>query len=70
VASFEESLKRLEEIVATLERGDLSLEESIKLFEEGSSLSADCRRHLDEADGKIEILIKQRDGSMKREPFK
>jgi exodeoxyribonuclease VII small subunit len=70
VASFEESLKRLEEIVATLERGDLPLEESIQLFEEGTHLSAACRKHLDEAEGKIEILIKQRDGAMKREPFK
>ncbi len=70
MASFEESLKRLEEIVATLERGDLPLEESIKLFEEGTHLSAACRKHLDEAEGKIEILIKQRDGAMKREPFK
>ncbi|MBT9329734.1 exodeoxyribonuclease VII small subunit [Paracidobacterium acidisoli] len=69
MASFEESLKKLDEIVAQLERGDLSLEESIQLFEDGTRLSGDCRRQLEEAEGKVEMLIKQRDGSMKREPF-
>lgn len=69
MASFEESLTKLEEIVAKLERGDLSLEDSVKLFEEGTRLSADCRKQLEEAEGKVEVLVKQRDGSMKREPF-
>ncbi len=69
MASFEESLTKLEEIVAKLEGGDLSLEDSVKLFEEGTRLSADCRKQLDEAEGKVEMLVKQRDGSMKREPF-
>jgi exodeoxyribonuclease VII small subunit len=69
LASFEESLKRLEQIVAQLERGDLPLEDSIKLFEEGTRLSEECKKHLEEAEGKVEILIKQRDGAMKREPF-
>jgi exodeoxyribonuclease VII small subunit len=69
LASFEESLKRLEQLVTQLERGDAPLEEAIKLFEEGTRLSEDCRKHLEEAEGKVEILIKQRDGSMKREPF-
>jgi len=69
LASFEESLSKLEEIVAQLERGDLSLEDSVKLFEEGTRLSADCRKQLDEAEGKVEMLVKQRDGSMKRQPF-
>jgi exodeoxyribonuclease VII small subunit len=69
LASFEESLTKLEEIVAKLERGDLSLEDSVKLFEEGTRLSADCRKQLEEAEGKVEVLVKQRDGSMKREPF-
>ena len=69
LASFEESLTKLEEIVAQLERGDLSLEDSVKLFEEGTRLSADCRKQLEEAEGKVEMLVKQRDGSMKREPF-
>ena len=69
MASFEESLKQLETIVAQLERGDLPLEDSIKLFEEGTRLSAECKKQLEEAEGKVEILIKQRDGAMKREPF-
>ena len=67
--SFEESLKKLESIVETLEKGDLSLEDSIKLFEEGVGLSAACKKELDEAEGKVQILIKQRDGSSKTEPF-
>ncbi len=69
MASFEDSLTKLEEIVANLERGDLSLEDSVKLFEEGTRLSAECRKQLEEAEGKVEMLVKQRDGSMKREPF-
>ena len=67
--NFEDSLKKLEEIVAQLERGDVPLEESIRLFEEGTRLSAECRKQLEEAEGKVEMLVKQRDGSMKREPF-
>ena len=69
MASFEESLTKLEEIVAQLERGDLSLEDSVKLFEDGTRLSSECRKQLEEAEGKVELLVKQRDGSMKREPF-
>ncbi|HEX4067710.1 MAG TPA: exodeoxyribonuclease VII small subunit [Acidobacteriaceae bacterium] len=69
MASFEESLTKLEDIVAQLERGDLTLEDSVRLFEEGTRLSAECRKQLEEAEGKVEMLVKQRDGSMKREPF-
>lgn len=69
LASFEESLKKLEEIVAQMERGDLPLEESVLLFEEGTRLSAECRKQLEDAEGKMEMLVRQRDGSMKREPF-
>lgn len=67
--SFEESLKKLEAIVAQMERGDLSLDDSLKLFEEGSKLAEQCKQQLAEAEGKVEILIKQRNGAMKREPF-
>jgi exodeoxyribonuclease VII small subunit len=67
--SFEESLKKLESIVDRLEKGDLALEDSLKLFEEGVGLSAACKKELDEAEGKVQILIKQRDGSLKAEPF-
>ena len=69
MASFEQSLTKLEEIVAQLERGDLPLEDSVRLFEEGTRLSAECRKQLEEAEGKVEALVKQRDGSMKREPL-
>ena len=67
--SFEDSLKRLESIVDQLEKGDLTLEDSIKLFEEGVGLSAACKQQLDAAEGKVQMLIKQRDGSLKAEPF-
>lgn len=69
MASFEESLRRLEKIVEQMEHGDLPLEDSIKLFEEGMQLSAECKEHLEQAEGKVQILMKQRDGSMKAEPF-
>ena len=67
--SFEESLKKLETIVDQLEKGDLTLEDSLKLFEEGVGLSAACKKEIDAAEGKVQILIKQRDGSLKTEPF-
>jgi exodeoxyribonuclease VII small subunit len=67
--NFEQSLKQLESIVAQMERGDVSLEDSVKLFEEGSKLAEQCKQQLAEAEGKVEILIKQRNGAMKREPF-
>jgi exodeoxyribonuclease VII small subunit len=69
MASFEESLKKLETIVDQLEKGDLTLEDSLKLFEEGVGLSAACKKELDTAEGKVQILIKQRDGSLKTEAF-
>ena len=69
MALFEESLKKLESIVEQLEKGDLSLEDSLKLFEEGVALSATCKKELDAAEGKVQMLIKQRDGSLKEVPF-
>jgi len=69
MAKFEESLKKLETIVDQLEKGDISLEESLKLFEEGVGLSAACKKELDAAEGKVQMLVKQRDGSVKAEPF-
>ena len=67
--TFEESLKKLEVIVEQLEKGDLALEDSLRLFEEGVGLSAACKKELDEAEGKVQVLIRQRDGSLKAEPF-
>jgi exodeoxyribonuclease VII small subunit len=69
MATFEESLKKLETIVDQLEKGDLALEDSLKLFEEGVSLSAVCKQELDAAEGKVQLLVKQRDGSVKTEAF-
>ncbi|UWZ83276.1 exodeoxyribonuclease VII small subunit [Occallatibacter riparius] len=69
MATFEESLKKLEVIVDQLEKGDLPLEESLKLFEEGVGLSAVCKQELDAAEGKVQLLIKQRDGSLRTESF-
>jgi exodeoxyribonuclease VII small subunit len=59
MAKFEDCLKRLEEIVDQLEKGDLPLEQSLALFEEGMKLSNACRGELEQAEGKVEILMKQ-----------
>ena len=67
--SFEESLRKLETIVDQLEKGDLPLEESLRLFEEGAGLSTVCKQELDAAEGKVQMLVKQRDGSLKTEAF-
>jgi exodeoxyribonuclease VII small subunit len=69
MAKFEDSLKELENIVTQLEQGDLALEDSIKLFEKGVGLSAACKQELDDAEGKVQMLVKQRDGTHKLEPF-
>lgn len=55
--SFEKSLDELEKIVAKLEAGDLPLEESLKLFEDGVKLSRNCRERLTNAERRIEILM-------------
>ncbi|MBI5485651.1 MAG: exodeoxyribonuclease VII small subunit [Deltaproteobacteria bacterium] len=70
IDKFETSLKKLEDIVKRLEGGSLSLEESLKAFEEGVRYSAYCSGKLDEAERRVEILLKQKDGSLRREPFK
>ncbi|MFQ5586787.1 MAG: exodeoxyribonuclease VII small subunit [Thermodesulfobacteriota bacterium] len=67
-AKFESALKRLEEIVDTLEEGNLSVEESLKLFEEGVRLSRLSNKILDDAERRIEMLVK-RDGTLETEPF-
>jgi exodeoxyribonuclease VII small subunit len=65
VASFEEHLKTLESVVQRLESGDLSLEESVRLFEEGMKLSDACKKELDAAEGKIQVLVDRGRGGMK-----
>ena len=66
---FEASLARLEEIVQELEKGDLPLEQSLKLFEEGIKLSRICNKRLEDAERKVEILMKDKSGNMTAEPF-
>lgn len=61
--TFEASIERLDQIVAALESGDVSLEESIKLFEEGTALSARCAKLLDEAELKVTRLMQGPDGA-------
>ena len=68
MAKFEECLQRLEKIVQELEKGDVPLEKSLTLFEEGMQLSASCRKELDDAEGKVEILLKQ-NSRLQPEPF-
>ena len=67
--SFEDSLKRLDEIVKHLESGDLHLEESLSLFEEGTALVTSCNAMLEEAEQKVSILRAGKDGSLSEEPF-
>ena len=66
---FESAVKRLEEIVNKLEGGDLSLDDSIKLFEEGVRLYQVCIKRLDEAEKKVEILLKDKDGNKMLKSF-
>jgi exodeoxyribonuclease VII small subunit len=65
---FEESLQRLEKIVTELEKGDVSLDHALELFDEGMKLSSSCRKELEEAEGKVEILLK-RSGKLHPEAF-
>ncbi len=67
--SFETSLAELEAIVAKLEAGDLPLESSLELFEKGIHLSRECRERLNNAERRIEILIKEADGSLTAKPI-
>jgi exodeoxyribonuclease VII small subunit len=66
---FEKSLTRLEEVVKRMEGPDLSLDEAMKLFEEGVTLSRECQKQLEEAEGRVEILLKKADGKIAAEPF-
>ncbi len=67
--SFEESMARLSEIVKQLERGETSLSESLKLFEEGAALVTSCQVELDEAEQRVVKLRKGEDGNPEELPF-
>ena len=66
---FERSLARLEEVVRKLESPQLSLDEAMRLFEEGVGLSRECQKQLEEAEGRVEILLKKADGKLAAEVF-
>jgi exodeoxyribonuclease VII small subunit len=66
---FESNLKQLEEIVGKLEGGDLTLDQSLQLFEEGVKVSRHCNAMLEEAERKVEVLIKGPEGGMVEAPF-
>ena len=59
MASFEEQLTALESVVERLERGELTLDESVRLFEEGVRLSEACKKELETAEGKIQVLVER-----------
>lgn len=59
---FEDALARLETIVAELENGDLPLDDSLKIFEEGIKLSKTCLKMLDDAERKVQIMVQEKDG--------
>ena len=66
---FETALTRLEEIVNELEKGELPLEQSLKLFEEGIKLARLCGSRLEEAERKVEVLLKDKAGALVKRPF-
>jgi exodeoxyribonuclease VII small subunit len=68
-APFEASMDELEKVVKELEAGDLSLDRSLQLFERGMNLSDTCRKQLEEAETRVEMLIRK-DGKMTAEPFR
>lgn len=67
--SFEASMERLEQIVRAMEQGDVPLEESLKLFQEGTKLIADCSKQLEEAELQIKKVVKSADGTPFLEDF-
>jgi exodeoxyribonuclease VII small subunit len=66
---FEAALQRLEQIVDQLEAGNLSLEESLQVFEEGVGLARRCVKYLDEAEKRIEVLTRDETGALKTAPY-
>jgi exodeoxyribonuclease VII small subunit len=67
--SFEEALQELEGIVNRLEQGDLPLDEALQFFEDGVKLSRYCHTKLDEAQKRVEVLLKDESGKMTAQPF-
>ena len=67
--SFEQNMQRLEQIVRAMERGDVALEESLKLFQEGTELVRSCGKLLDEAQLQVKMIMTAADGSPVEEAF-
>ena len=67
--SFESCLEQLEKVVKDLEAGDIKLEQSLELFEKGMALSETCRKQLESAETRVEMLLKK-DGKLQAEPFR
>lgn len=67
--SFEEAMQRLEEIVSSMERGEVPLEESLKMFSEGTKLLKQCNTMLDKAEQQVTKLVKTGDGELAEVPF-
>lgn len=67
--NFEKDLEKLEQIVQNLEKGELTLEDALKQFEEGIRLARQCEKALSEAERKIEILLKNEEGEIEAQPF-
>lgn len=67
--TFEESMARLEQIVRAMERGDVALEESLKLFQEGTELVRSCQKLLDDAQLQVKKIMTAPDGSPVEEDF-
>ena len=67
--TFEESMMRLEQIVRSMERGDVALEESLKLFQEGTELVHSCQKLLDDAQMQVKMIMTAPDGSPVEEAF-
>ena len=67
--AFEQSLGRLEEIVRKMESANLPLDDAMKLFEEGMQLSRDCQKQLEQAEARVEILLKKAGGETVAQPF-
>lgn len=67
--TFEASLEALERIVRELERGDLPLEKSLELFEQGIRLSRECQERLSQAERRIEVLMRDNQGRLISAPF-
>lgn len=67
--NFESNLKELEEVVKALENGDVSLDEMLSLFEKGIKLTKSCTSLLENAEQKINVLVKNSEGGLTEQPF-